>query len=660
MPSSFRRTDIQGLRGVAVLLVVLYHGGFDVPGGFTGVDVFFVISGFVIAGLLLRELESSGSIRLMHFYARRVRRLLPALAVMVALVAVAGVLASPVDGQVIGAHTGIAASLFAANAYLYRLGTGYFDVRTTHDFFLHTWTLGVEEQFYLVFPALLLVSWRLGRGSARVTSLVVAAVSGASLLLALALADAGGLGAHARFAFYGSPARAWEFGAGVLLAVGASRVASIGRRALGVMGVAGLVAVCAGGLLLHGTNSFIGWRMLVPVFGSLALIAAGLGGATPVTHLLATRPLVWIGDRSYSWYLWHWPIIVFAKALFPAAPVAGAAAALSLLPAWLSYRYVENPLRSNPRIQGRRTVALAATCIAVPIAACVGLLAMHNFLFHTSALRRWQAVSQPYLSVSRGCESTTPLGDRAGIRWSRCTWRVAHPRGRIVLVGDSNAAQFTEPVVRGGTQAGYDVTVAPLTGCPFIRLRVFGTGVGESACYGFDSKSLRSLLRHPPSIVVIANRDDLTMGLSRIGFRGPLGVTYDSSVKADLWAQGLGQTLMSLNHAGVRVVLVRPVPLMRVAPSDCAVIRVLTTTCRNSIRRADANAALQAAVSAESKAASGAPMTSVVNLERGLCGVTRCSTIRSGTILYRDADHLSAAGARTLTPAFYRAFAALP
>jgi hypothetical protein len=106
VPSSFRRTDIQGLRGVAVLLVVLYHGGFDVPGGFTGVDVFFVISGFVIAGLLLREFDGSGSIRLTHFYARRIRRLLPALAVMVALVAVAGVLASPVDGQVIGAHTG--------------------------------------------------------------------------------------------------------------------------------------------------------------------------------------------------------------------------------------------------------------------------------------------------------------------------------------------------------------------------------------------------------------------------------------------------------------------------------------------------------------------------------------------------------------------------
>ena len=281
--SRSRRADIQGLRGIAVLLVVLYHGGFHVPGGFTGVDVFFVISGFVISGLLLRELHGSGSIRLLHFYARRIRRLLPALATMVVLVAVVGVLASPVDGQVIGAHTGMAASLFAANAYLYRLGTGYFDVRTTHDFFLHTWTLGVEEQFYLVFPALLLLSWRVGRGSVRAAWLVIAAVTGASFFLAMTLADAGGLSSQARFAFYGSPARAWEFGAGVLLALGARRVASFGRSFLGTIGVAGLLAVLGGALLLHGTNSFIGWRMLVPVMGSLALIAAGLDGVTPVT-----------------------------------------------------------------------------------------------------------------------------------------------------------------------------------------------------------------------------------------------------------------------------------------------------------------------------------------------------------------------------------------
>ena len=154
-----RRADIQGLRAVAVLLVVAFHAGLPVPGGFSGVDVFFAISGFVITGTLLRELTSAGRIDLPRFYARRVRRLLPALALMVTVVAVLGTLASPLATQRTGALTGIAASVFAANIYLYQLPTGYFDVSANLDPLLHTWTLAVEEQFYLVFPALLLLGW---------------------------------------------------------------------------------------------------------------------------------------------------------------------------------------------------------------------------------------------------------------------------------------------------------------------------------------------------------------------------------------------------------------------------------------------------------------------------------------------------------------------
>lgn len=166
-----RRHDIQGLRGVAVLLVVLYHASLPVAGGFTGVDVFFVISGFVIARALWTELRSTGRIDLRHFYARRIKRLLPALALLLVAVAAMGALASPIGAQRESALTGIAASLFAANAYLYHLPAGYFDVNTGLVPLLHTWTLAVEEQFYLVFPGLLLASWHLTgrwrRGSAR-------------------------------------------------------------------------------------------------------------------------------------------------------------------------------------------------------------------------------------------------------------------------------------------------------------------------------------------------------------------------------------------------------------------------------------------------------------------------------------------------------------
>lgn len=224
-----RRSDIQGLRAVAVLLVVAFHAGVPVRGGFVGVDVFFAISGFVITTILLPELETSGRLDLPRFYMRRVRRLLPALGVMLTFVLAVGALLTPLANQHMTALTGIAASVFAANVYLLNLGTGYFDVGTGWNPLLHTWTLAVEEQFYIVFPALLLLGWRLGKGRGmfrsprRAAAIVLGGVCAASFTLSLALSGGWlslGAGSPERLAFYGSATRAWEFGAGALLALG--------------------------------------------------------------------------------------------------------------------------------------------------------------------------------------------------------------------------------------------------------------------------------------------------------------------------------------------------------------------------------------------------------------------------------------------------------
>jgi peptidoglycan/LPS O-acetylase OafA/YrhL len=651
-----RRADIQGLRGVAVLLVVLYHAGLHVPGGFTGVDVFFVISGFVITGLLLREVESTGSLRLRRFYARRVRRLLPALATMVVVFAAIGVLASPVDGQVAGAHTGIAASLFAANLYLYHLGTGYFDPLTTHDPLLHTWTLGVEEQFYVLFPTLLLLSWRFRPGR-RAAFAVMSVVSAGSLGAMLAIAHDGTGGALGRFAFYGTPTRAWEFGCGALLALAGLRL-TLPRAAAAAVGAGGIALIAATAFLVSGTGTYVGWQMLLPTGGAIALIAAGLRGSTPATRLLSTRPLVWVGDISYSWYLWHWPVIVFAHALLPTTPVSVAAAALSLVPAWLSYRYVENPIRHDVRMRGRATLVLAGVCIVTPIAACSGLLEANHLLARTVAMRKWQHAEQPYLSATHGCESPTPLDRRAGKAWAQCTWTVARARGRIVLLGDSNAAQFSEPVVEAGTRARYNVMLAPLTGCAFVDIPIIKSGVAEKGCYRFDTQSLAALVRQPPQVVVIANRDDQTIDRAYLGFVSTAGLlTYNTAEKARLWGRSLARVLSRLNRAGAQVILVRPVPALPVAPSACAVILVLTERCKSSVSRERVAAALRLTITTQDRAVSTVPSTRIVSFENDLCGPSTCSTLEhDGTVLYRDKDHLTSAGARLLTGHFYRLF----
>jgi peptidoglycan/LPS O-acetylase OafA/YrhL len=654
-----RRADIQGLRGVAVLLVVLYHAGLHVSGGFTGVDVFFAISGFVITGMLLPELEAGASIDLRRFYARRARRLLPALAVMLTVVAVVGVLASPIELERTGAFTGIAASVFAANVYLFHLSAGYFDAAATLNPLLHTWTLAVEEQFYIVFPALLLIGWRLSRRRSRVaTAAVVGAVSVLSFALAVSLSSgAGTFGSAQRFAFYSSFTRAWEFGAGALLALAAPVLRRLSATFGQIVGAAGLAAVVASAFVIRGTVSFPGWPTLLPVGGACALLVAGLAHSVLSTRILSARPIVWIGDRSYSWYLWHWPVIVFARALVPGTGVAAAAAALSLVPACLSYRYVENPIRLRVDFQRRRVLGLAAICVAVPIAVCTGWIGVQNALSRTSAMQAWQTADQPHADLVDGCESTVPLGQRTGPRWSRCSRSTAHARGRVVLVGDSNAGHFTEPVVRAAAQAGYDVTVAPLAGCPFVDLRVVGTSVGERACRGFDTSSLGALVRAAPSLVVLANRDDDLIGASSKGFGSADGgaVAYGRAAKARLWEHGLANVLQRLSRAGIPVLLVRPVPAIPTLPSGCAVIRVLTGSCRGSVARTAVAASLRLTVDAENRAVRLASTAVILDLENDLCGPTRCSSVRDGTVLYRDSDHLTVAGALTLTSVFYRA-----
>jgi peptidoglycan/LPS O-acetylase OafA/YrhL len=648
-----RRADIQGLRAVAILLVVLYHGGFHVRGGFSGVDVFFAISGFVIAGTLVRELVSTGSIELRAFYARRVRRLLPALAMMVGLVSLVGILATPIAAMTISSRTGIFASIFGANLYLAHLGAGYFDVSTTLDPLLHTWTLGVEEQFYVVFPAVLLGAWLLGRRTsmqrARALAFVaIGAVSLASGLLAVELSRGSFGGPRAlQYGFYLSPARAWEFGAGALVAIAAPAAARMPHRAAWMLAVFGAVAVGVGAVALSSTNMSPLRLAALPIIGTCALLAAGTSSVSGLSRLLGLRPLTWLGDLSYSWYLWHWPLIVFAKAFWPqssaAAPIA---AVVSLLPAWASYRFVESPIRGRRDLVGRRAAALATVCAAVGVGASAVLLVSNHELHRSAAVRSWERSQTPHLDETRECDSTVPLGERRNVR---CTWSVPHPRGLVVLVGDSNAGHFSEPFVQAANALGYDATIATVNGCPYIDLVVRPIG-GSGVCRRFYVVTSATLVRLRPSLVVIAARSDQYVGSYGIGEPGgPL--TRDTPARLRLWQAGIGSTLRTLNDKGIPALLVEPVPLLPVPTGSCATLRILTGSCAGSISRSAVDAELGPVIRAERAGISSASLSASVDFENELCG-KRCSSTRNGVVMYRNAAHLSVDGARLLTPAF--------
>ncbi|MEV7028310.1 acyltransferase, partial [Kitasatospora sp. NPDC093558] len=358
-PAAFRsaafRPDVEGLRGVAVLSVLAYHAA--VPGftgGYVGVDVFFVISGFLITGLL-----TGSSPGLTDFLARRARRILPAAAVVLVATAVAGgVLLDPLRGTDL-ARDLIAAAGQYANWRFVGQQTDYLAAGRDPSPLQHFWSLGVENQFYLLWGVLLLGLARClhGRRRTAAITLVTVGVGAASLVLCVRWTQT-----SAPLAYFSTAGRLWEFAAGALAALLGGALGGRGR-ALRTVGWAGLAAVVASVLRYDHTTPFPGIAALLPVLGTAAVLLAGPGKAPDAGALLATRPLRAAGRLSYAWYLWHWPVLTIAQARYGTLPwpVQLALVAAAALPAWLTLRLVEQPLRYGSSPAPRRGLAVGAS-----------------------------------------------------------------------------------------------------------------------------------------------------------------------------------------------------------------------------------------------------------------------------------------------------------
>lgn len=667
-----RRADIQGLRALAVALVVAFHADLPVPGGYVGVDLFFVISGFVIGAMLLRQFARTGGLSFGGFYTRRARRLLPALALLTTVTALAAIaLLGPLGPQRQSGRTGIAASLFSANIQLSRVpGGGYFDLSTDTNAFLHTWSLSVEEQFYLLFPAFLLVSWKLAsrvRGWSRRGAFALVAVA---TLASFALSTLTTMRPSARlgttFAFYSALSRAWEFGAGVLLAIAAPRLARLHPAAAAVSALAGAGLVAYAALAFDGQTEFPGVAALVPVIGAVLLIAAGQAGWKPLVRTLSVRPAVWVGDVSYGWYLWHWPFIVFATALWPGRPwVLVVAALAALLPTAASYRWLENPVRFDDRIVGRRVLALAAVCILVPIAACVGLLAANRALRSSDEVTAYATAMRLHADRVRGCDQPTPIAARTDT--DRCTWTAdrgaARGAGPVYLVGDSNAGQFTEPVVAAARAEGHDVTVATSAGCPLVDVGIVKRNnrrFDTDQCLRSTTASRRTLAERKPALVVLAASSAEYVGDPSIELRDPLTGerSTDEQEKAAIWERGVNRVVTDLAEAGVPSVVVKTIPQLGTALGDdwkgevCPAVQILRKACGGSGDRAAIAREQAPADRAEERAVADVPESTTAEVADVVCSPTRCATYRDGRWIYRDATHLTVDGAELLTDRF--------
>ncbi|SIT09331.1 Peptidoglycan/LPS O-acetylase OafA/YrhL, contains acyltransferase and SGNH-hydrolase domains [Roseivivax lentus] len=646
------RRDIDGLRAVAVLPVVLDHAhvpGFS--GGYIGVDIFFVISGFLITRILMDDI-AGGQFSLLRFYERRARRILPALFTVIAATLVAGWwMLVPGQYEALGESV-IATTFFFSNYHFLWIASDYFAPGAEFMPLLHTWSLAVEEQFYIVFPLLLL-------GLTRFASRLVWA--GIALMSALSLAYAIWLvGADPVAGFYATPTRAWELGAGALVALSGARWRLPDWLADG-LSVLALGAILLPIALYSEATPFPGLAALPPVLGAALLIWTGGFRTTPAARLLSLAPFVGVGLISYSLYLWHWPVLVAARlwvgdGLLPATLVVGAIA-LSLALATLSWRFVERPFRRPAQAGGlgRRSIFGGAVLGAV--------------LFYTAGstidtedgyAARMPAAIAPILATAD--EETLPVARCGGRAEGKlCPLGVETAAPEVMIFGDSHAGALAygfDALLRETGQGGallYASACTPLAG---VRRTD-----EEAECAAAKARLQEALEGEAFGTIVLVARWALAVEGVRAPGEAPGVALFEREAPgiapgadgAGLVRAGVAALIDIITASGRRVVLLEGVPEIGYdVPQVYASAALFGADLRPPPGRIATEARNARASAMLAELAAGRPDVVFVPFIAEWCGAT-CPVADAGGLYYRDDDHLSRRGAEALIADYLRA-----
>jgi peptidoglycan/LPS O-acetylase OafA/YrhL len=662
---SYFRPDIEGLRAVAIGAVLLYHAGVPgAEGGFIGVDVFFVISGFLITGLLIREWTSEGRISLLVFYARRFRRLLPAALLAIAATTLASYLVlSSLRFPGVALDAG-AAALYVSNLRFAANAIDYLGSEAAPSPLLHFWSLSVEEQYYLFWPLIIMLSLRaLAR---RRLGLVIGAMVVASFGLALLWTDQA-----APWAFFSLPTRAWQLGVGALIAMGVLRLPT---RTPGLAAAAavwlGLAIIAAGVVIIDTGTPYPGAAAVIPVLGTALVVMGGSTSSTLPSRLLATRVPRWIGRISYSLYLWHWPILVLVPL---ALGIDSLALNLGLVAVAIAIAAVSTELIEVPIRQGRLlplppraslAVAGSASLVVALGAVTAGAIVLGPATTPVIAEARpardgelpagilrgdvpgdlTPTLAQAYYDLPSGYADGCHL-DFGTVEPPACTYGPPDAQVPVVLLGDSHAQQWLPALQRLAEERGWRLRAITKGACPMVEATVWNYPLKRAyrECDAWRERALELIEEEEAELVILASADmydlvDEQGGLLKDGEGG-------TAAEAATWDAALVSYLSRVAERAPHVVVLADTPRVGYDPAEC-----LATEARIEACDSGADGMIDEAYRDREAAAARQAGVELLSATEWLCSGPdgACPLVRGPYLVYRDAHHLTATFAAQL------------
>jgi len=652
------RKDIQGLRAIAIIYVLAFHADLPLNGGFIGVDVFFVISGYVICSKLLKEKELNGTFSLASFYTRRIFRIFPALVFMIVFVLIASfIILSPGQGQENVVKGSVASLLSLSNLFFAFSAGGYFDSPSEANPLLHTWSLSVEEQFYLVFPLLLLFIFRRSWKSNKKT-FEIQWILALSILSYLSINLVSPDFLFGAFGFYSPISRAWEFGLGILVSLIHNKYKIKTGIATTLISVVCVLVLLISPFVIKGTTDFPN-HTLFPTLLSVALIIL-FKSDDLISRFLSLSLFQFLGKYSYSIYLWHWPFVVYSQFLFPGNGLAKVCGTLfAFIPAVISYQKIETRFMNIEYQTGRSFVIL----LSFPLIFFGALnFVAHNGFWNTNIQTFRSAVSDVHVGRQKGCFTDTSLRQ---LDLKKCTWGIKREGEPIYLLGDSNSEQFSEAVINLGKLVSSPVIITGASACPFIGGVIDNRNMSEEwnlRCNAFNTESLSFLRNATSGVVIIGNIDSYFYEASDNIFGVGLSensLAYSGKRKNEEFERILTRTLQQLSSSGHQIVLIQTIPNWvgesLWEPAWCTSLEVLRGGC---IQRMSKTLAFerQGVTRSILERANELSKVTLIDPWELLCQEKVCSTHLRARPYYKDGSHISVKQSVLFTSLFYQVF----